>query len=254
MVRGFYTAAAGMLARQKAFNVLSNNIANSGTAGYKSQITIESSFGDHYVARINSLNDVPDSMIGSGSFITVNDEEYSDMTQGSLEDTGRDLDVAINGEGFFLAESETLGEVMTRNGQFTVDEEGYLVLSGVGKILNDARDPIQLDSTDFSIGATGILYDSEGEEADALFIGVPQADSVMKIDGTGVYKLESGEAEQAAVGTYNVMQGYIEKSNINVSKEMTRIIASQNHFNSCVQILKMYDKINEISVNKIGQL
>ncbi len=253
MVRGFYTAASGMLSRQRAINVLSNNIANSGTAGYKNQLTVESSFGEHYIARVNSLNGAPDEKIGASSYIMVNQDEFSDMTQGSLQNTGRSLDLAINGSGFFLVESEANGEVLTRNGQFQLDAERNLILPGVGKVLNENREPIQLESSDFTVDEKGTIFEA-GEEGDSLFIAVPKKGESLKIEGSGIYKTESGDSEQAAVENYGVMQGNIEKSNINISQEMTKIMANQNHFQSCVQMLKMYDKINEISANQIGRI
>ncbi|MDD2483940.1 MAG: flagellar hook-basal body protein [Eubacteriales bacterium] len=253
MVRGFYTAASGMLSRQRAINVISNNIANAGTAGYKNQLTVESSFGEHYVARINSLNDVPDKNIGTSAYIVVNQDEFSDMTQGAFQDTGRSLDLAINGSGFYLVESATDGEVLTRNGQFELDAERYLTLAGVGKVLNENREPIQLQTSDFTVNSKGVIFE-DGEEADTLFVAVPKEGESIKIKGNGIYKTDSGDAEQAAVETYGIRQGFIEKSNINISQEMTKIMSNQNHFQSCVQILKMYDKINEISANQIGRL
>jgi hypothetical protein len=111
MVRGFYSAAAGVLSRQKSLNVISNNIANGSTAGYKSQSTIESSFGHHLVARMNTPQGKNSNNVGPGTFMTVNIDEYTNFSQGSLEQTGRPFDMAINGQGFFLIESENYGEV-----------------------------------------------------------------------------------------------------------------------------------------------
>ena len=84
MVRGFYAAAAGLFSQQKAMNVISNNIANSTTAGFKTQETVESSFGDHLVSRLSSMEGcIGANNIGPGSFMTVNSSEYTDFSQGS---------------------------------------------------------------------------------------------------------------------------------------------------------------------------
>lgn len=253
MVRGFYAAASGMLSGQRTFDVISNNISNSTTTGFKGQNTLESTFGQYYLSRINSLGTTQDQIIGSSNFITVNQEEFTDLTQGSLEATGRDLDFAIDGEGFFLIDSETYGEVVTRNGQFTLDKDGYLVIEGLGKVLNDARDPIQISGSDIAVNNYGVIFE-DGEESDSFFIGVPQEGADVKAVGSGVYRFANGEAEMAALGSYQIMQTYIEKSNIKVASEMSKAMVTQNHFNSCVQVLKIYDKINEISVNQIGRV
>lgn len=253
MVRGFYAAAAGVFSGQKSLNVISNNIANATTAGYKSQSTMESSFGEHLVSRLSELDGVASNNIGPGSFITINNSEYTDFMQGSLESTGRSVDMAIHGEGFFLVESEKYGQVLTRNGQFEIDEEGDLYLPGVGKVLNDGEDTIHLENSNFTVSPSGTIR-IDGQEADALYIAVKNEDTVLKSVGNGVFQSEEGDFEQAEPETYAVMQGNIEKSNINMAQEMSKIIAGQNHYQSCTQILKMYDKINEITVNQIGRI
>jgi flagellar basal-body rod protein FlgG len=254
MVRGFYSAAAGVLTQQKALNVISNNIANASTAGYKSQATVESSFGEHLINRMSELESVAKKDIGPWSYITVNSTEYTDYSQGSLENTGRPVDLAINGDGFFLVESETYGPVLTRNGQFEIDSDGELSLPGVGKVLNDGESTISLENNNFTVGPLGTIF-VDGDEADSLYIVKPAEDTVLKSVGNGVFQVEEGGSyDQAEEGIYNVLQGVLEKSNINMAQEMSRLIAGQNHYNSCTQIIKMYDKINEITVNQIGRI
>lgn len=254
MDRGFYAAAAGVFTQQKAMNVTSNNIANATTAGFKTQSTMESSFGDHLVSRLSSIDGVSDNNIGSGSFMTVNSSEYTDYTQGSVESTGRNVDMAINGEGFFLVESETYGPVLTRNGQFEIDEDGELFLPGVGKVLNDGEDTISMDSSDFTVSSTGAII-VDGEEMDTLYIAVPSEDTTLKSVGNGVFQCaDDGSYDQAETESYSVLQGYIEKSNISLAQEMSKLLSGQNHYNSCTQILKMYDDINNLAVNQIGKI
>ncbi len=254
MVRGFYSAAAGVFTSQKSLNVISNNIANATTAGYKSQSTMESSFGDHMINRMSELDNVAQNNIGPGSYMTVNNSEYTDYAQGSMESTSRSVDMAINGSGFFLVESETYGPVLTRNGQFEIDADGELYLPGVGKVLNDGESPISLENSNFQVGPTGVIS-VNGEEADTLYVVKPTEDTVLKSVGNGVFQVdENGGYEQEDNENYSVMQGTLEKSNINMAQEMSKIIAGQNHYNSCIQIVKMYDSVNELTVNQIGRI
>ena len=232
-------------------NVISNNIANSTTAGFKGQETQESTFGDHLVSRLSSLEGVTDPNIGPGSYMTVNSSEYTDYTQGSMESTGRNVDMAINGEGFFLVDTETYGPVLTRNGQFAIDADGELTLPGVGKVLNDGEDTIALDSSDFTVSTSGAIT-VNGEEVDTLYVVKPSEGATMKSVGNGAYQCDS--YEQTDTANYAVYQGRIEKSNVNLAQEMSRLIAGQNHYNSCAQILKIYDNINNLTVNQIGKL
>lgn len=254
MVRGFYAAAAGVFTQQKALNVISNNIANASTAGFKSQATIESSFGGHLINRMSELESVAKKNIGPWSYITVNGSEYTDYSQGTLESTGRPVDMAINGDGFFLAESETYGPVLTRNGQFEIDSDGELYLPGVGKVLNDGESTISLESGNFTVSPNGTIF-VDGDEADSLYVVRPAEETVLRSVGNGVFQIEEGGSyDQAEEGTYSVLQGMLEKSNINMAQEMSRLIAGQNHYNSCTQIIKMYDRINELTVNQIGRI
>lgn len=251
MVRGFYAAAAGLFSQQRSMNVTSNNVANATTAGYKSQGTMESSFGEHLVNRLSAMEGVSENNIGPGAFMTVNNSEYTDYTQGSMESTRRDVDMAINGEGFFLVESETYGPVLTRNGQFEIDADGELYLPGVGKVLNDGEDTISLDSSDFTVSSTGAIS-VDGEEVDNLYVVQPSEDAVIKTVGNGVYQCDS--YDQAETEKYSVVQGMIEKSNVNLAQEMSKLIAGQNHYNSCAQVLKIYDTVNNLTVNQIGKI
>lgn len=253
MVRGYYSAASGVFCQQKALDTISNNIANITTAGYKSQSTLESSFGEHLVSRLSSIDNISSKNIGPGAFITVNSTQYTDFSQGSFENTGRAVDMAINGEGFFLVDSETYGPVLTRNGQFEIDEDGDLYLPGVGKVLNEHEDTINLESSDFEVSAAGtILIDDD--EIDTLFIARPDEGASIKSVGNGVFLCERRSYEQASPEDYSVFQRLIEKPNVNMAKEMSKIIAGQNLYTSCTQIIKIFDSINELTVNQIGRV
>lgn len=253
MNAGFFTAASGILNQQRSLDLISNNIANATTAGYKGQIAVQTSFADHMVSRLNENDAITEPKLGTLSYLAADVSEYTNMKQGSLEFTNRPFDAAINGEGFFVVENDTYGEAATRNGQFALDEEGYLYLAGAGKVLNEGGSPIQLDDSRFTIDRAGIIYDSAGDEIDKLYIA-KMPEKFTRTDND-LYILPNGESfEQEESTQYQVIQGAIEKGNVDMAQEMSRIIAGQNNFNSCVQILKIYDKLNEISANQIGRL
>lgn len=252
MIRGFYAAAAGVLTSQKAINVISNNVTNASTAGFKSQSTIESSFGDHLVSRLSEAPGLSSKNIGPASFMTVNIDRFTDFTQGNIEQTGRSLDLAINGEGFFLVESESYGQVATRNGQFRLDEDGTLILDGVGKVLNDGKRPINLESSNFTVDSRGVIYE-DGDEVDTLFVTHFDPEDKLERVGNDLFRMEGGY-RRLEEENYAILQGIIEKSNVNLAQEMSKIITEQNHYQSCTQILKIYDALNEKAVNQIGSL
>lgn len=252
MIRGFYSAAAGVLSQQKAIDAISNNIANSSTAGYKSQSTLESSFGAHLVSRLNQNSQLTQRNIGPGSFMTVNSDTYVDFTQGSMEFTGRSVDLAIQGEGFFLVKTDKFGDVLTRNGQFEVDETGDLILPGVGKVQDENYRDINVKTSEFSVNEEGAI-NIDGRQVAKLYIATAEDDLDMIKLGPGTFFKAEGY-EKVDKKDYSVMQGTFERANVNMVKEMSRIIAGQGNFQSCSQIIKMYDKINEITVNRIGNI
>jgi flagellar basal-body rod protein FlgG len=260
MVRGFYEAASGVLAQQRNFNVISNNIANATTVGYKAEALIGSSFAEHLVARVGDGMIGQRRNIGPATFFTTNIDEYTDFTQGSIEQTGRDLDMALVGENvFFMVDSERMGEVLTRNGQFSVDAEMNLVLPGVGLVLDEDGAPITLDSGSIRVDAAGgIRYvNAAGEEGDEEIarIGVYLAEDTGALEnaGQGFYRSEDA-LDVAAVTGYRVEQYAIEKANINMAMEMSKVIAGQNLYNACTQVVKMYDQLNEALVTQIGRV
>jgi len=251
MDRGFYSAAAGLLSGQKAVNVLANNVANVNTAGFKSQSTIQSSFSEYLISRLSSSNKIANPDIGKGAYMTVNSAQFSDFTQGSIEETGRGVDMAIQGEGFFLVQSAS-GEVLTRNGQFEVNENGNLILPGVGTVLNSNKQPITLTGSNFSLSSDGRIIQN-GAETDALYIATVANKNGLTQVGNGLFQSLNG-FQQAGTGVYSLIQGSIEKSNTDMTTEMSQIISRQNNFQSCAQVLKIFDRISEISANQVGKI
>ncbi|MDR1573565.1 MAG: flagellar hook basal-body protein, partial [Clostridiales Family XIII bacterium] len=250
-----YEAASGVLAQQRNFNVISNNIANVTTTGYKAEGLIGSSFAEHLVARVGDGWILQRRDIGPGTFFTSHVGEYTDFSQGSIENTGRELDMALIGDGFFMIDSESMGEVLTRNGQFSVDAEMNLILPGIGLVLDDGGSPITLDSSSIVVDEAGVVSyaDGDGEEVARIGVYSPEDTSALTIADQGFYRSEQ-TPDVAAPGSYRVAQYAIEKSNVNMAMEMSRVIAGQNLYNACTQVVKMYDQLNETLVTQVGRV
>ncbi len=252
MVRGFYSAASGVLNQQKAFNTVSNNISNASTAGFKNQGALNSSFGDHLVSRMSANKDIAKNNIGGGSFMTINSSNFTDFSQGIMENTGNLMDVAIQGEGLFLVRTASNGDVLTRNGKFEIDGDGELAIQGIGKVLDEGKNPIGIEKDDFSISQAGNILVGDKSVA-TLFIASKGDTEKLSSVGTAAFK-SAQEYVKEETGNYAILQGNLEKSNIDISQEMSKIISGQNRYQSCTQILKIYDKLNEIAVNQIGRI
>lgn len=252
MDRGSYSAAAGMLVGQKAINVVAHNVANATTAGYKNQYTVQSTFGEYLASRMSTNPKIAQADIGPGAYITINAGQFSDFTQGILEPTGRSVDMAIQGQGFFVVQNDAYGQVLTRNGQFELDQAGNLTLPGVGQVLNSASQPIKLTGSDFTVSANGVITQN-GAEVGTLYIATVQNQADLTQVGEGFFQSLNG-FQAVQIGSYSIFQGTIEKSNVDMTKEMSDIIAKQNGFTSCTQMLKIFDRISEIASNTIGKI
>lgn len=252
MVRGFYAAASGALSQQKNINIISNNIANATTPGFKSQAVVGMAFGEQMMARLSSDENGGATAIGSNTYMKVIDSDYMDISQGSLSATGRSVDLAINGEGFFLIKDEKNTEMITRNGQFAMDKDGYLELPGVGFVMNESKNKIKLNSSVFTVDGQGNISDNKSLK-EKLYIAKPTESTAFEKINDSVFISSKGfglaDGKQTAV-----VQGAIEKSNVDMAQEMSRIIAGQSNFQSCSQIIKIYDRINEITANQIGRI
>lgn len=252
MDRGSYSAAAGMLSGQRVINILAQNVANVTTAGYKNQTTVQSTFGEYMVSRMSTDPKIAQADIGPGAYITVNDEDYLDLKQGDLEKTSRNVDMAITGDGFFVVQNANYGQVLTRNGQFELDDQGYLTLPGVGRVLDTNGQTILLQGSDFEVKDNGTII-QDGTELTQLNVVTVASEADLTPTGEGFYLSATG-FQPAGANTFHVVQGMIEKSNVDMSEQMTALIERQNNFTSCTQMLKIFDRISEIASNTVGKI
>ncbi|MCL1809349.1 MAG: flagellar hook-basal body complex protein, partial [Clostridiales bacterium] len=129
MFRGFYTLTSDMLTQQRKLNIVSNNIANVATPGFKKDVLTTTTFMEALAYRTGSVDkNHPASLNGDVAMMRVADEKITDYEQGQFDTTGRPFDVALIGPGFFEVRTPQGESVYTRNGSFTLDEEGYLYL------------------------------------------------------------------------------------------------------------------------------
>ncbi|MDR2909712.1 MAG: flagellar hook-basal body protein [Oscillospiraceae bacterium] len=259
MLRGFYTAASGIISQQTRLNAISNNIANSSTAGYKRDEVTLSTFGEHIAVRMNTYEQSPLHRQGDGVWMQVTDEEHTNHEQGGFDFTNSSLDMAVQGEGFFVVNTQG-GERLTRDGQFALDEEGFLVLPGFGRVQGEGGD-IQIGTSNFSVSTNGTIYaqqDIQGVEEpveiDRLLLAIPEDYAAMEKDSGGLFISENYAEIPAESAATVVRQGATEKSNVNMGNEMTKMIAAQRSLQSASQIVKMYDSMSEQGVSSLSRI
>jgi flagellar basal-body rod protein FlgG len=249
MSRGFYTLASGMLTQQRKIDISSNNIANMNTAGYKKEQAVTSNFGSLLINKYkqNGINEEA-TPINNVSLIRVLEENNSIHSQGSLEETGSITDFAIMGAGFFAIDSN--GQILyTRNGSFNIDEEGYLMLEGSGRV--------QGEFGDIYIGTDKFVFSEDGSITvdDEVIDNIAVYDFA---DYNSLNKIREGlfisDIEPDLVDYPLIVNNTIERSNVNITEEMTGMMSSQRALQSAAQALKIYDMINDKAVNEIGKI
>jgi len=259
MIRGFYTAASGLLTQEKKLNTYANNVANNTTAGYKKDNLIAGTFGEHIAIRMDKYNrKTPQIELGAGVFMQVVDSKYTDHAQGAFNDTNRPFDLAVQGEGYFVVQDAEGNDLLTRNGQFGLDQEGYLILPGFGRVQGAGGD-IEIGSSNFSVDRNGTVYlhsddpEEEPQEIGRLQVVIPTDYATMEKTPSGLLTADN-YTEIAENGDTQVLQGTLERSNVDMSEEMSRIIASQRGLQSASQLVKMYDEMNGRAVEQLGRV
>ncbi|MEK4826349.1 flagellar hook-basal body protein [Niallia sp. FSL W8-0951] len=270
MFKGFYTAASGMLAQQRKTEMLSNNMANSTTPGFKADQSSMRAFPEllQQSVRKNAAGTVEKQQVGYLATGVYMQEIIPKFTQGDLNQTGLKTDLAIlnanvpgngtnAGGGLFFTVQNDNGVAYSRNGNFTLDGQGYLTTSSGAYVLDENNERIQLTSTDFSVTSDGVLTSSNGE---VYRLGISYTDSPEQLvkEGDGLYRAQDGAALQSAYAnnqvTFQINQGFLENSNVDTAQTMTDMMTAYRAFEANQKILQAYDKSMDQAANEIGKL
>ena len=251
MFKGFYNLASGMLTQSRVLNTVANNIANTSTPGYKKDIMANSTFRDELVYRTGNTQKTY-TPIGGESMIRTVTELVTDFSQGHLEETERPLDFCIMGEGFFRVQMPSGETVYTRNGSFTLDNEGYLSLQHIGRVLGE-NGPIYLGTDRIHTREDGRIVDENGDFLGRLTV-VDFADYTQLIKfGEGMFRAD-GLVELAFPQNTMILDRTLEASNMSASDEMVNMMTGQRALQSSAQMLRMYDQLMAKAVSEIGRV
>ncbi|ACV61624.1 flagellar basal-body rod protein FlgF [Desulfofarcimen acetoxidans DSM 771] len=254
MIRGIYSGAAGMNVLQEKMNVMANNLANVNTNGFKMDQAVVKSFNEQLINLIDTGKDIR-KLRPIGNFchgVTV-DEINTYFTQGVFQQTGHDTDLALDGEGFFRV-SGAEGDYYTRDGAFSLDNEGYLVTSR-GYTLMGQNGPVMTEpGKNLKIGSDGKIY-LDGVEQDTLDIKNFDDLQKLKKEGDNFFRVEN-EADAGVYDATNftLKQGFLEKSNVELVNEMTDIIAVSRAYETSQKLMQVQDELLGKAVNNIGTI
>lgn len=233
MLRVLWNGRSSMIAQQEKLDAISNNIANSNTTGYKRE---EVSFQDlmyetldrrgYPVNKGENKNLITGTGVKTGQWIR-------DNSQGNVVDTGAKTDLAIDGPGYFRVRGPE-GDMLTRGGSFNIDVNGKLVDKN-GNLLvirpygNNANVPLTKDN--FSIKEDGVITVKQGND----YIEIGKIDIYNTIGDNDLLSVGENlyipkEGVQPKLINSNIMQGFLENSNVDMAKEMSDMIITQRAF------------------------
>ncbi len=270
MIRGWYTAASGMNAQQKQLDVIAQNLANADTTSYKRDVAVHKNFPELLLRRLQD-DGVIKNPFGSSDIAPIigklglgveTNEIFTEFEQGSLKQTHSPADMALEGKGFFCVETP-YGEQYTRNGNFTVGVEGFLMTKEGYPVLGE-NGRIFLQDKEYKVNQNGEVYTRPitDPEADSVFedrlkIITFENDRYLKKKGSSMYTDTpvSGPAI-AAEGRERpvVIQGFIEASNINVVNEMVRMIEVNRAYEANQKTIQSGDTMMSKLWNEIARI
>lgn len=240
MIRGIYKNASSMQYLESRLEVVSNNLANSNTNGFKrSGVLFDQVFNSeqHLVA-----NNTPNIKLPDGEIKT-----YQDSEQGSLRETGNTLNFAINGTGYFTIQTPN-GTAYTRDGQFSINGQGMLVTSDGYNVLGESG-PITVGQKDMAVSDAGDIM-VDGNVINKFQIKNFDTRESKQI-GNNLYKLADDSAAKTVAST--VKQGYLENSNVNVVEEMVSMITTQRYYEANHRVLRAQDDTLSKAVNEVAR-
>ncbi len=271
MVKGLYTAYTGMINEQNRMDVLTNNLANFNTTGYKKEGSVASAFSDKLALRIK---DEADAKIVDGLGIinpgVKTSGTYIDFTQGGLKNTDLPTDMAIQGKGFFNIEhtdhSGNTTVMYSRDGNFAVTTAGELTTQDGDHVLDRNGGHVVIDPTKkFTVAADGSIF-QDGQLVDTIGFTDFRQDGP-DLEGNSVtdhyYNSLRHYGENLFIRTDNaveiepelqVVQGYLEQSNVSTVDEMVSMISVQRQYDANQKVITTIDETLDIAVQQLGRL
>jgi flagellar basal-body rod protein FlgG len=230
-----------MLPQLKRQEVITNNLANAGTAGYKRDRLFVQQLERAQAGDAKQADWQTPSVMGV----------QIDFSTGPLDRTGNPLDVALAGDGFFVVEAPE-GERFTRNGHFMLSDQGVLVTADGNPVMGDSGE-IRLSDGDIAFGADGTIT-VDGRNVGKLDIVRFADPSILVRAGSSLFAQSVPGAQAETMENPSVRQGVLERSNVNTIEEMVSMITTFRFYESDQRAVQMQDGALGRVVNELGRV
>jgi len=249
MIKGIYTSALGLIPLQKRLEVIANNLANVNTTGFKRD--------DAFTNELISAS----SLFRDGSINPtdkdVKEQTFTDFSQGTLQQTGNNLDVGLDGPGFFAIQTQN-GTMLTRDGSFSLSADGTIVTRNGDPVMGTGG-PIRIDDVqDLQKSQLVIEQDGMVKAGNKIYgqlqVVAPQSYDQLSKAGQNLYSVKTtGVLKQLDQSTVSVKQGTLEGSNVNAIDEMVAMIQLQSNFEAGQKAIQSQDT-SLSQANQVGQV
>ena len=240
MIKGIYSSASGMVPSVRKQELHANNIANAKTTGFKKDIQFNRELNKAEAKTQIKKSDWQQPLI---------DQTFVDYTSGAFDKTNNPLDLAIEGDGFFVLMDEEGNQYLSRAGMFEVSSDGVLQFPG-GLTLNGEGGPIEIGQGELSVSQSGEVQ-VDGATVNQI---VPQTvDDVSKLEkvGSSMFRVPEG-VDLFASAQPIIRQGYLETANLNIVQEMVDMIVTYRTFEANSKALQSQDSSLEHLFGKVG--
>jgi flagellar basal body rod protein FlgG len=241
MGSGKYGALTGAISRMQMLDKVNSNLANVNTDGYKKRgATFEARFSEALATRGKEAM----------NFASVSNEVI-DFTQGVLKKTDNPMHLAISGEGFFRLQQADGEIVYARRGSFDRNQEGEMITAAGARLLGDGDAPVALPVEEYSIIRDGSII-SDNQRVGSIPLYSFEDTSILQRGNDGVF-VAPQDAEVAQSPQPEMLQGYLEGSNVNMMQETVRMVYTMRVFEATQKALTAYDNMDS-KLAELGNL
>ena len=267
--QALYIATAGAYSNQRKLEVIANNLANASTSGYKKNVISFKALFEPF-SPITPLSpelyfNLHTEQVSQRTVLL--DETHTDFSQGGLIETARPLDIAINGDGFFAVQTPD-GVRFTRAGNFFLSQEGYLTTPKGYKLMGANGKPIRVPFGEWAPEDIVITKDGgvfvgvrQGEEIKSVFIDkiavykIPEDITITRKVGENLFEVKDESfVLNAEEGEYEILQGFLESSNVNPITEMISLVEVQRVYEANSRVISAVDGTISTSVRDLGRV
>lgn len=252
MITGLYSSASGMMTQMMKQDVETENLVRANHPGYKRRFVVSQTFPKtfkNYVIDEDGTN----RMLNPERNGVINSKIVDQFDEGKMKYTGHELDVAIQGDGFFVIQTPDGGTAYTRNGAFTLNDQGQLVTLAGNPVMGEGG-PISFpisSSAEIKIDENGGILVGEEVLDNLRIVDFPKPYQLTK-SGVAIYTAPNA-VEGAAVNA-RVGQGYLEMPNFNIVEGMTNLIQIQRTYDMNATMVRSADDSLKEVIQKVGRV